>query len=551
MASEALRPSSSTPSLVLPGLKEPFPVSRSQEAASEDDEEEAFSAQESVPYVRTADWACRDAGLLMSAAPSQFTSALPSRTASEAPSPRHARPGAADRAVGTWVGGRSQWASDSRGQESFSDVSTVMADECSLHTPAQLQPAQQWSPRTPAMDEEPPPYDAGLELSALPLPGTLRPAPRPPEARRAPMQTQPCIAGIPAGMDFVTGGQDLSQMHARLPTPSRSQRRPPGLVGPKHGMEAAVVHEVRDAAVQVNRHSIDGHASRACGGCQAPEPEKTWREAPGRSRLASIIRSRGAPEDECAAATPGTNRNAICSLQYPGPGPRPAACEASPPDVRLRSWQGRASLAQALSKAVSEELAELTAAWGLGAPGGERRLEEVVAKKLRCIALRGKRACVVQALRPRASTQGGTGASEEVDNGVEQEEDLRMQCKQLEAEIAAVDERIIGLKAIDAEIDQVREAEECEHIRQLVAKLSAGGGEGSTSPRAALPASGPELEQCLQRLALVDLWFQRTFEQLEDVERGLDEREREASQRAFAHLPSEALDRQRALMRLR
>jgi len=442
-------------------------------------------------------------------APSGPAAAFPAQYAEAAGAEWHA---------GRWVGGRSQWAN------SFSDVSSVIADDSLLNTPAQLRPLDSWVPQTPAEGADPPPYQEHVAwlpppsacASSLLEPVQLAKLFKQSTGRcsgsrfRAGGQegTQPTGSGIPEGADyFLEGGVELTPC-GRIPTPSRSQRH---------------------VAVQANRRSIDGHA-----GAPASPPSAQQPAGASRSRLASIIRSNGAPEEEGTLSAPATARCDIRSLQYPkvAAGPGAAADERQP-----GSWEGRVALSEALSEAVTDEFEELQRAWSLGAADGDPRVENV-AKTLRKVAARAERACVVEALQPWAAAEGPTGA--EV---ADEEERLR----ELEAEISVVDERLDSMREAQADISQVKEAAPCETISRLVAQLSVL--ESNVASMAAVGAQ--ELHECLQQLGCVEGWFERAFNHLEEAERDLTEREYEASQRAFTQFPGEALDPQRELLRLR
>lgn len=349
--------------------------------------------------------------------------------------------------------------------------------------------------------------------------------------------------------------------HGLIPTPSRSQRSTRLCAGADRGVWHGAARDVQHVAVQANRESIDGHARR---------PTPGW-STPAEQGVRPSISSRGGHDGHLVRAwplfprgdaarlagsgdmltPPGSARSSIGQLRYPrlrrevgslAAGGAVAALSGRRPG----SWGCRRALAQALSEAISEEFAELERTWSLGTPGGELRVEEVTAKHLRQIATKVERKCVLQVMMRPASTEWEAGHAEEEDL-----EELQRQCKQLEAEIAVVDERLDGLNAMEANRSLVfRAADPSQSVSKLVAQLSTPGVGAGPAAEAPAPTCG-EFDQCLQRLALIDLWFRRTFEQLEEAERGLAEREYEVAQCAFSQLPGEAVDPQRALLRLR
>lgn len=539
------RPGDWAPSLVLPGLKDPFPISRTQEGEYLDPGENRI-VSEGLPQAHHPGIAQVDGHRVNGAActhmngahpqpsaavPAQRPGAAPcrplagSRLASAVVSPQYAEQAGGEWHAGRWIGGRSQWAN------SFSDVSSVVADddESFLRTPAQLRPLDSWVPQTPAEEEEPPPYEQHVRWLAPPSACTssvLEPVQLAKLFKRGIGRgsggcpygylqegTQPVDSGIPEDVEFyLEGGEELSQS-GRIPTPSRSQRH---------------------IGIQANRHSIDGHAARP-----SSPPTSQQQGAATRARLQSIIRCNGAPEADGTPSGGTSARSSIRNLQYPKVAPNAAAqAQAASGDQGPRGWEGRVAFSEALSEAVVDEFDELKRAWRLGTPESDPRVEKV-AKELRKVATRAERACVIEALQPWAAAEDPTGLE------VADEEE-RMQ--ELEAESAALDERLASLRAAQADISQVKEAAPCETMSKLVAQLSAL--ESSVASMAGA-GSQEQLHECLMQLGCVDGWFQRAFDQLEEAERDLADREYEASQRALAQFPGEALDPQRELLRLR
>lgn len=308
----------------------------------------------------------------------------------------------------------------------------------------------------------------------------------------------------------IQSSSEFAEFHGRIPTPARSHRG-----------EARPGCEV---GIQVSRHSIDGHATAAA----AEE-----RSAQARGVDAAVEANVCNAEEE---------RNRLCDINFP-------EVSISPKDDSyVGQHRGKAALAQVLTSVLADVFESMSRAWRLGSPGGESRVEEAVATWLRMIARKAERACVVRALRPTASTASESASTSE----------LEARCAKLEAELMEVDARIESLD--DAESDFVR---------------LAGLGESDTSSSKALkdfldslafqsPAVGgntavsidvlseKNLEQFLQRLAVLDLWFHRTFVQLEETQEALEEREHIVAAQGFAHLnPTEAPNARKALACLR
>lgn len=502
VASKAAGPTApGGPSLQVPGLKVPFPVSRGLEAAP-------FAASAATGFATV---------------------------------PQAAAWGACGAEELTWP-------------QSFGDVSTVMchSEEATgaLRMPAQFRPASEWEPATPCGGEEPPAYEAPPVVRPTCAPGLLAPPPgRSQEGcKRLGKRgacTQPFASAIVnGGEEFVYGGQEIGQ-YTRVPTPVRACYS-----GGAAGVVAGTAVGHRDAAVQANRHSIDGHCSAAAAAAEDPGVAK---EPTTRKRLASLIRQTGAPHDDgnggvgIDAGSPAKNSR-VSGASSAGGGLRelrypkvvvPMDCEggdggADPAPVV--AWQGRVTLAQAMSAAVAEEVAELERAWRLdgGSIDCEMRAEKVVAQCLRKIAKRSEKACVMEALKPAAGEAMAALGSAPPEGGSPAQHDL-------EAELIAAEERIAALKRIEGELAKANEAEVmCKDVQELVEKLSsnrilAGSGPG-VPPLGELEAgeAAGRLEQCLQRVAVADLWVHHTVAKLEDYDRDCAERERAAAGKAWA-----------------
>lgn len=380
--------------------------------------------------------------------------------------------------------------------ESESDMSALHG---TVRTPAQLRPSSEWVPETPASREQPPGYDG-------------RPAEQPAGYGRGPINRQLFAqAPMPSRTqpfdvdfkdDYIIDGQELATgQRGKIPTPARSNR-------------------AREIAIQTNRQSIDGHAQQAAA-------EK------GR-RLGSIMRRNGAPgiqteddEDE----GPSGPMKPVSEVQYPQ---ADVAVLGSTESQGPTTWQGRAAMAQGLSQAIAEEMAELEHAWRLDEAEGKNSTEHVVAATLRKIAKKAEKAGVTQALLPSKSA--------------EEDASTQARCKRLQAEIAQADARLTSLGYLGDRADDTTEKSCREALCKVVASLSAEAemeGEDEVTGVVEQPVS---FEMWLQRLAAVDAALRRQQAQLEDSRQELEERERTAIAKSFAHLPGGALDGVSALM---
>mmetsp|Transcript_77236 Transcript_77236/g.139355 ORF Transcript_77236/g.139355 Transcript_77236/m.139355 type:complete len:596 (+) Transcript_77236:650-2437(+) len=494
---------SSAPSLLLPGLKEPFPVSgvsRSQESAYH------YHAHYDAGFAANSE-ASGAGGLGYSAA--QWSQAQyqqqPQRQQMQQPPHHQGMRRCASGMVGMPEG---SW----------------QADEQVYQGPHLQHFQPQWQP----VDEEPPVYDGRLGAPRGPVPPHCHSSSAHPES----------TCGFGGKKDFVLGGQELARP-GNIPTPARSQ--------------ALSSRAACEAGVQADRRSIDGHAAAAAAAAKVGK---------GRSRLQSIIRRTGAPGEDDEALTPppldsSRSRRAggLKKLDYPLLG-GPLCGERSLGEAPPSGCGPRAAMAQALSVAVAGEMHDLAKAWDLGAPGGERRLEEAVATSLRAISRRAEKSGVLKALRqPSSAAKAVASAAADVAAAERTEEAaaLEERCARLEAELVASEDRLSKLDEIQVEVEEglaaKRGGEPHGGLQDLLALLSEEVlGEGSIS------SLGEEfkgqLDQCLQRLGLVDLWFHQTFAQLEETRKELADREQAVTAQAFVHLPGAAPNAQRALARL-
>lgn len=354
------------------------------------------------------------------------------------------------------------------------------------------------------------------------------------------------------------------------------------------------------AAREAERRALD-EASE-----EAPQQQKKQ----GRPRLISIIRRSGAPysddlgpesiagrdpsaaSDNMAtdgAAPPAGSADAprsartstsesgvmfdLGDLVYPTFASRPGS-EAPMARQRPTTWRGRAALAQAVSEGISSEFEALAESWGLdhwrGAakgPSAERAQPAdprmtAVAVWLSKVARQAERACVLSALQPLS---GASTATDEEELGA-YDEDTRLEarCAQLEAEKATANERLAELQDLEADLaEQQRRlgaldgsggaADTCRDLQELTARISqeAASAEDDAAASRAAQEVAEDLRQCHQRLALMDMYLNRTLTGLDGTRRELAERERAAAEQGFSHLPGGGPNGLRALASLR
>jgi len=340
--------------------------------------------------------------------------------------------------------------------------------------------------------------------------------------------------------------------HARergvIPTPVRSRwhegaSASTGSSGASAMSQDAVGKLVADFAVQVDRRSIDRHTQR-----EGPDTDHACmeRETPG-----------WAAEAEC--------RTGLAELAYPQLVLSPA--EAAMPSTALAevesaapdTWRGRAALVRGLAESIADELEEVALAWGVGS---ELAVDESVAQStelavltwLRKVTRGAERRCVMKTLQPPKNSQDADVAA---GTGEEEEADLQLRCVRLEAEIAAEDVRFERLRGLGEEIDPpegqrgfLAASDACRDLQamasQLAAEICSRDGGDAAMTRGAIEAAN-NLQQSSQRLALMEMYMQRTLGQLDGAKEQLLERERRAAAQGFAHLPGDAPAGLRAL----
>eukprot|EP00928_Gymnodinium_smaydae_P019146 TRINITY_DN17317_c0_g3_i1.p1 TRINITY_DN17317_c0_g3~~TRINITY_DN17317_c0_g3_i1.p1 ORF type:complete len:589 (+),score=93.44 TRINITY_DN17317_c0_g3_i1:90-1856(+) len=208
----------------------------------------------------------------------------------------------------------------------------------------------------------------------------------------------------------------------------------------------------------------------------------------------------------------------------------------SVPKSQLRP-KSAAALAQALSRAVAEQLAVST---GTSSDAAAACLRQIAGRADRLFALRAACAGGAPAEAARKARAGGDRAR--------QLQALERLETELRAELAAADERVAALRSSKEELA----ASKPEPHRDLLEKVRATAASMHRSDCDAEAAGVcSELEQCLGRLALIESWQRRGAQRrLEDAQQGLAKRAGDVAARAFADLPGRSLAPQCALLRL-
>jgi len=133
-------------------------------------------------------------------------------------------------------------------------------------------------------------------------------------------------------------------------------------------------------------------------------------------------------------------------------------------------------------------------------------------------------------------------------------EELQRVNEQLEAETAAMEKRIAAM----SELVQGNSGKEAAAatLQDLVAEMRSAMEQGDLAGAVDVanhvcPVEKLNYSQWVMQLSILDVWFQQVFTHFREIEQRLEEREREASSRAFAHLPGGTAEPRRALLALR
>lgn len=337
--------------------------------------------------------------------------------------------------------------------------------------------------------------------------------------------------------DYVEGGEELIRP-GTIPTPARSKFL---------GMQRSSSTDLRDACVQANRTSIDGHAAAAAE--RAFSQGRLPRKGDDNEEMAMTP-----PPLESGRSRHGAEKQKLTrfkDLKYPSV----EAYPATPSLDSAPSCGPRAALAQVLSVATAEEMGALSQAWNLGDPSRERSLEEAVAGFIRGVSRRAEKNGVLRSLR--RPVNGARIAAETSAIAVafaegEEAASLQAHIASLEAELKASQERICRIDEYEANLRTTLPEEPHRGLQELLHKLCEEEDFMETNSYASSIRGELQgkLEEYLKRLSLVDLWFHRTTMQLEETQKELAEREEVAASRAFEHLPGKAPSAQRALSQL-
>jgi len=460
-----------------------------------------------------------------------------------------------ERHIGNWVGGLEQWGAraghNAEEHDSLGDLSVLQNMETSFDTPAQLRDSDDWSVHAPPTDDQPPQYvDNGypnLSCGVTHASSSIEPVVLESRFRQASSQlhsgarsalarcVKPTQPSCRMPEEWVDNGQEcfdhsvnLSQI-GQIPTPARANRR----AAEAPSTDKLSRTKCQDVAIQVNRESMDGHAQRRR---QLLEDQsmQSGRADPVRTTGAGLDVSTDSALRGDRSARGGNRNSSMAQLRYP---------EFTFPDCRVARpdsiQERRIALLQILTQSVSADLKELRHAWGLNTSGQCQNIQQAhyyrqLEKLSRCIEKKCTKELMVL---PEQMEQQEAATNEEWQRAIET----------LEADIAATEKRMAGGSEL-VQRNSGNEATDCT-VEDLVTEIRNAMGQDLAGGLDMLE----KLKGCqwVMQLSILDIWFRQLFNHYRDTERGLEEREREASSRAFAHLPGGTAEPRRALLALR
>jgi len=296
-----------------------------------------------------------------------------------------------------------------------------------------------------------------------------------------------------------------------------------------------------DIGVQVNRNSIEGHAQRPQQ-CQqedqsAPPGGGNPVQTPGVGLDASMDSTmrRG----RCVRG--GKPNSSMAQPRYPQFS-HPTDCNVA----RLDSAHGRgAALLQMLTQTLGIEFEELRHAWGINTAGQSRSVHQAHYCRLQKLARSIEKQSTMELLVQSEQTERKEAATRE---------ELQRVNEQLEAETAAMEKRIAAMSEL-VHGNSGKEAAAAT-LQDLVAEMRSAMEQGDLAGAVDVanhvcPVEKLNYSQWVMQLSILDVWFQQVFTHFREIEQRLEEREREASSRAFAHLPGGTAEPRRALLALR
>lgn len=199
---------------------------------------------------------------------------------------------------------------------------------------------------------------------------------------------------------------------------------------------------------------------------------------------------------------------------------------------------------QLLTQTLGVEFEGLRHAWGINTAGQSQSVQRAHYSRLQKLARSIEKQSAMELLVQSEQTKREEAATTE---------ELQRANNKLEAEIAATEKRIAAMSEL-VHATSGKEAAEAT-LQDLVAAMRSAMGQDLAGiadvASHVCPVEKLNSSQWVMQLSILDLWFQHVFNHFRETEHRLEEREREASSRAFAHLPGGTAEPRRALLALR
>jgi len=190
------------------------------------------------------------------------------------------------------------------------------------------------------------------------------------------------------------------------------------------------------------------------------------------------------------------------------------------PKALSSTMAGNVALSQALACAMNDEFVDLDRYWDLGGAGAAT-VEERVANALKKFATRAQKKVMQKTLSATKATGNplATSAPEDTDLAVGE------RCAQMEAEIAAADQRIASLKDALQRPAQAQEGK-LQVLADLSSRLSALQSIDEDAPVPGLAEIASNVEQAIQGLVATNAASRQLYQQCQEEHELLQERNR-------------------------
>lgn len=347
----------------------------------------------------------------------------------------------------------------------------------------------------------------------------------------------PALSPWPLGPQEAFQGDWPHQEQPQLRRSKREVQLQPAIMQPEaRSRGTSSKHEFPEG--DVNSARIPTPARSRRGVRHQGDEDAVQTEMPSRHRLQSIIRQTGRPSMAPAAMAEPAAAEVNRKLQFPEV-PLPATA-ASVIQRDMSATDRKLAIANALNSAVKTVVMKLCEEWNFDPYGNDERFESDIGRWLCSIARRAERECaniMIQSLPAKKVAAEAPRAVPGIDV-------LQAREALLKAEVAKAKMRLESLSEHQQELERL-EISTPSDFHNFLERVRI---ESSRAlPVQVLPN---DLDQFMKTLVLIEIWFQRTFVELQDAEEALEARDLELSAKAFGQLWADGPDAHRALSSL-